>query len=131
MKEIDPSELSEFLYRHPDALIVDVRFEHERQEVGYLEDALHVPWLTPDWEINENFVSEINRITSKHCHMVFVCRSGHRSADACRLLAEYGFTQAYNLRGGHNALALLEAARPLLVLSENFTHFGRAIAAAA
>jgi rhodanese-related sulfurtransferase len=32
--------------------------------------------------------------------IVVACRSGHRSASACRTLKKHGFEQAHNLSGG-------------------------------
>lgn len=131
MKEISAHALSDFLDEHPDTLIIDVRFDYEREEVGYLDDSLHVPWFTPDWEINPDFINKIKMISSRGCRMVMVCRSGHRSGDACQLLEEHGYREVYNLKGGHIALAQAEAIQSQPLLSGNFTRLTSAIPAVA
>ena len=41
----------------------------------------------------------------KQAHMVFICRSGARSAQACAFLQQQGFDNVHNLRGGMFAWA--------------------------
>lgn len=71
-------------------LFVDVREPHEFAD-AHIAGALLMPLgtLSKRW-------SELQ----KHADIVVVCRSGNRSAAACRQLQAAGITQAANLSGG-------------------------------
>lgn len=105
MKTILPEQLSSFLDRHREAVIIDVRFAYERGEVGYLAKSHHIPWYTPEWEINADFVSEVAKIVSKQGVIMMICRSGHRACDAGELLEQHGYRQVYNLQSGFAGLS--------------------------
>ena len=96
--EITPSELarSQFSGR-----IVDVREPGEFYgELGHLSGAELVPLSTLSAQ-----AARWNRDEP----IVLVCRSGRRSGDAARLLAQRGFRHVFNLTGGmlaHNAAGL-------------------------
>lgn len=89
--EIDPADLQ----RLRDARLVDVRERDEYEgELGRIPSASLVPLASlvhaaRDWERSER--------------VVVVCRSGRRSAQGAAQLAQLGFTQVFNLRGGMQA----------------------------
>ncbi|MGB8954027.1 MAG: rhodanese-like domain-containing protein [Tumebacillaceae bacterium] len=88
--EITADEVQARLLRGDAPLIVDVR-EDEEVAHGMIPDAIHIPlaeldaWLN-DWELDDE--------------IVFVCRTGRRSAVACEQLTARGFVNVKNFVGG-------------------------------
>jgi adenylyltransferase/sulfurtransferase len=90
MKECSPIELKALLDSGETFRLIDVREPHE-WEIGHIEGAELVPLATvptacAGWDHDER--------------LVLMCRSGKRSADALAHLAQQGFTDLTNLRGG-------------------------------
>jgi rhodanese-related sulfurtransferase len=104
MINIYPKELGVFLQCNPETVLVDIRFEYEREENGFIARSHHIPWYTPDWETNPDFVSEMDQIANRNDSIVIICRSGHRSLDASNLLKERGFVRVFNLARGYEGL---------------------------
>ena len=100
MKNIEPNEIPEFLAKQPDAVLIDVRFGYELDEVGYLRQSHHIPLYMPDWEMNAGFVQDVAAIAQLDTPIVIICRTGNRSCAAVEMLEEYGFTCVYNLMQG-------------------------------
>jgi rhodanese-related sulfurtransferase len=75
-----------------DALVLDVREDKEWAE-GHIQNAKHIPL-----GLLSKRISELDKYKDKP--IVVSCRSGHRSATACRTLKKNGFEQAHNLTGG-------------------------------
>ncbi|MCS0629094.1 aminotransferase class V-fold PLP-dependent enzyme [Telluria mixta] len=94
--QLHPDTLAVFLRRHEDALLVDVR-EAAEAAAGALtlhgRDAHHVP-LSRLAEHLPGWLSDPAR------PIVFVCRSGNRSAKAALCLRRAGHAQAWTLVGG-------------------------------
>ena len=91
IKEIDPSELAQWVNDADHNLrVIDVR---QMQEIamGTVPKAEALPLHTLPIKIHE--LSPMDKL-------VFVCRSGARSAQACMFLQQNGFSNVYNLRGG-------------------------------
>jgi rhodanese-related sulfurtransferase len=87
--DIEPEEL---LQRKKDSVIVDVRRSEERtSELGHIQDSI---WIQLD------FLSDRVNELPKDKDVVFVCRSGGRSAMATKIALESGFSKVYNMRGG-------------------------------
>ncbi|NOT16720.1 MAG: hypothetical protein HOP20_01465 [Sulfuriferula sp.] len=109
MLEISSQALSGFLINYPSAVVVDVRFANERDEYGYMNVSHHVPLFTGDWEPNPDFATALSAVAPPDAIVLFVCRSGNRSRVAGEMAAEQGYTQIYNITGGHVALLELAA----------------------
>jgi cysteine sulfinate desulfinase/cysteine desulfurase-like protein/rhodanese-related sulfurtransferase len=100
--QLRPQRLDAFLRRHEDALLVDVREGCEREADGM---RLHG---------RETHAVPLSRLAEHLGHLlavprrplVFVCRSGNRSARAALCLQRLGHAQAWSLAGG---LALADA----------------------
>lgn len=77
---------------HHEALVVDVRSMAEFKD-GHILNAENIP-------LNglSNSLKKLEKNKSKP--IIAVCKSGSRSAAACRSLRKAGFEQVFNLRGG-------------------------------
>lgn len=83
------------------AVIVDVRTAEERKFVGQVPDTLHVAWATgTSLTRNPRFVKELEAKVGKDRVVLFLCRSGKRSALAAEAAAKAGFAHAYNILDG-------------------------------
>lgn len=70
--------------------VIDVREAHEFAR-GHIPGARHIPLGQLQARLGELDPAR---------EIVVVCRSGHRSGIACRILAQHGFSDARNLIGG-------------------------------
>ena len=108
---LDAAALQEFLQRHPNALLVDVR---ESQE--HLVGVPAAPWggkvvSVPLGQLAGQIPAWM--AASVPVPLVFFCRSGNRSTRAAQCLRRLGYAQAYDLAGGLALGALPSAALPL------------------
>ncbi|MFD0671868.1 rhodanese-like domain-containing protein [Cohnella sp. GCM10027633] len=78
-------------------LLIDVR-EHEEVAHGMIEGAIHMPLGQVPQRLDEIPRDE---------EVIFICRSGYRSDNACQYLSALGFKGATNLVGGMLAWASL------------------------
>ena len=96
INEIDAAELADWVTEGENPFhIVDVR-EMNEINAGTIPDALPMPLATVPLRLNE---------FNKDHTLVFICRSGARSAQACAFLQQQGFDNVHNLRGGMFAWA--------------------------
>lgn len=101
--EVTPEEAWTLLERLPDAEVVDVRTSAERKFVGYPLRGVHVPWKEyPGMEENANFRAELRGQVGDPGErvLVFMCRSGGRSAKGAEAATGAGYTNCYNLLQG-------------------------------
>jgi rhodanese-related sulfurtransferase len=81
--------------------LVDVRTTEERKFVGHVPNTLHVPWATGTaMTRNPRFTRELEAKVKKDQAILFLCRSGKRSAEAAIAATKAGFTQAFNVLEG-------------------------------
>jgi len=108
--DIAPEETWKRLQNNADAVLIDVRTPEEWAYVGVPDisqlgrDCLFVPWqFYPQNNINPNFVHQVLE-TAKPPNdatpLLFICRSGVRSAYAAHALTEMGHSQCYNVAHG-------------------------------
>ena len=91
IKEIDAPELALWVSeKHPNMRVIDVRGMNEIA-TGTVSGAEAVPLHTLPVKLNE---------FSRDEKLVFICRSGARSAQACMFLQQQGYDNVFNLRGG-------------------------------
>lgn len=83
-------EAKRILDSTPDALLLDVRSEEE-YITGHAVDAI----LFPLDEISDIAADDI--IPSFDAPLLIYCRSGRRSAEAARLLEDYGYETIYDI----------------------------------
>ncbi len=77
----------------PNAVLLDVRTPGE-VAAGILEGAKSIDFQNP------NFATNVGKLDKTKSYFVY-CRSGMRSASACRTMHGMGFTKLVNLSGGY------------------------------
>jgi rhodanese-related sulfurtransferase len=88
------------------ATIVDVRTPMEFRDVGHIPDTPLVVWPRDGGpEDLHRFVEEIRAGFEPTRALLLICRSGVRSHHAAHLLAQAGFTRAYNVLEGFEGAA--------------------------
>ena len=90
IKEIDASSLKEMMDKGEDIQLIDVRSQVEFAQ-GIIKGGEFAPLHTVPLKMNE---------LDKDKTVVFYCRSGARSAQACSYVAQNTDIEALNLRGG-------------------------------
>jgi rhodanese-related sulfurtransferase len=90
IKEIDAAELEARIAEGSDFLLLDIRNAGELAQ-GVLPDAEHIPMHLIPVRAAE---------LPKDKDVILYCHSGVRSYHACTYLAQQGFINAINLRGG-------------------------------
>jgi adenylyltransferase/sulfurtransferase len=99
MQELTVQELKEKIDNKEDVFVLDVRepFEQYQSKLDYDNSK-----LIPVGELG----SRMDEIESeKDREIVCLCRSGARSAQACKMLERNGFENVKNLKGGINKWA--------------------------
>jgi len=99
MEEITVHAFKEKIDHQEKVFLLDVRepFEQYQSNIDYENSA-----LIPVGQLSDR----INEIEDhKDEEVVCMCRSGSRSAEACKLLEEKGFSNVKNLKGGINQWA--------------------------
>ncbi len=92
MFTITPKELASLLDKSPEKIdLIDVRWTGEYAEV-HIPAALNIPLHLLPLRMNE---------VNKAKQVIFICRSGGRSSQACSLAESEGI-KAYNLTWGMN-----------------------------
>jgi len=93
MADLTQEEWSEQYEAKDDAIILDVRTEDEFEN-GYIPNAKNI-----DIYLGQEFISELKQLDKNKSYYVY-CRSGNRSGQACAIMNQLGFENAYNLEGG-------------------------------
>jgi rhodanese-related sulfurtransferase len=90
IQEIDASTLENRIDAGDDFLLLDIRSAGELAQ-GVLPNAVHIPMHLIPLRLSE---------LPKDKDVILYCHSGARSYHACAYLAQQGYTNAVNLRGG-------------------------------
>jgi rhodanese-related sulfurtransferase len=106
--DLGPAEAYQLLEQDPDAVLVDVRTHAEWAYVGLPDlrrlgrDVVRVEWTRyPDGARNEEFLDELAAAgVDRDRPVVFLCRSGVRSAAAAEAATRAGYARAYNMSEG-------------------------------
>jgi rhodanese-related sulfurtransferase len=94
-------ELAWQLFQQGDAVLVDVRTPEELSYVGRVPEAKHVAWATGTAQVrNPRFVRELESKIPKDAVVLFLCRSGKRSAAAAEAATKAGYRSAFNVLEG-------------------------------
>lgn len=102
-KSIEPAFICDYIKKHPDAILLDVRTKEEFEgktnpNFGTLKNAINIPL-----QELESKLSGIRHFKTKEI-LVF-CSHSHRSPRASYLLTQNGFTNVTNMAGGMSLLA--------------------------
>lgn len=90
VSEITVSELKEKFDREDRFILLDVR-EPEEYHRCCIDGSVHIPL--------GDLHNHLSRLDNQKAYVVY-CRSGKRSAAACKLLLQQGFDDVVNLSGG-------------------------------
>ncbi len=102
IRQITPTEASRELAADASAVYLDVRTPEEF-EAGHPSGARNVPVVLFGGggpRPNPEFLATVQRHLSPALKLIVGCRSGVRSQAACELLAQAGFADLANVRGG-------------------------------
>lgn len=81
------------LQNDANGVVLDVRTENEVAE-GIIPNAIHINIYK-----GQGFIDDIEKLDKTKNYYVY-CRSGNRSGQACSVMNQLGFENAYNLVGG-------------------------------
>lgn len=95
MADLSQQAWASQLKNDENAVILDVRTDAEVSE-GYIPNSIHL-----DIFQGQNFIDSIKELDANKNYYVY-CRSGNRSGQACSLMNQLGFENAFNLMGGFN-----------------------------
>ena len=110
--DIGPSEAMRLLRERADAQLIDVRTRPEWMFVGMADtseagrDPIALEWQRyPHMDVDPGFADRLEaelaaRGAGKDAPLLFLCRSGARSAAAASLMTARGYTAAHNVAGG-------------------------------
>ena len=93
MEDLTQEEWALQLANDSNAVILDVRTDVEVAE-GIIPNAIHL-----DIYKGQEFINELETLDKTKNYYVY-CRSGNRSGQACAIMEQLGFNNAYNLEGG-------------------------------
>lgn len=91
-KSISSSQAEKLIKDCDDLVIIDVR-RYNEFKTGKIPNAINIPVEELEWEIED--LKE-----NKEKPTLVYCKAGHKSALACQMLEEEGFTNLYNLGQG-------------------------------
>jgi len=106
--DLSPMEAWKLLESEPSAVLVDVRTRAEWTYVGGADlsplnkKPVLLEWQTfPEGQRNARFADELDAAgVERDAPILFLCRSGARSAAAAKLMTERGYTRCYNISEG-------------------------------
>lgn len=93
----------------PHAQVLDVRLG-PYPAATRIRGAYHVPWLTPAWTRNPDFLARVLECLAREDHVLVICRDGQISCEAAAMLEQSGFRHVYNVLGGYEEIE--RCARP-------------------
>ncbi|KAA0918759.1 rhodanese-like domain-containing protein [Dietzia sp. ANT_WB102] len=105
--DLPPRQAWDLLASDPDAVLVDVRTSAEWQWVGGADlselgkRTLGIEWMMSSGEPNPRFLEQLGEAgVAPEAPVLFLCRSGGRSAAAAQAATAAGFGSAYNVAEG-------------------------------
>jgi rhodanese-related sulfurtransferase len=117
--DVGPSTAWKILSERTDAVLVDVRTRAEWNYVGLpdLEKLTKRPTLIewqvfPTMQLNADFVADLSAtVPDKEVPLLFLCRSGARSAAAAKAMTAAGYSRCFNVAEGFEGPLDAEAKR--------------------
>jgi rhodanese-related sulfurtransferase len=103
MNEINSQQAYDLMQTDGEYIYLDVRSVPEF-EAGHAPGAVNIPLLhfEPGFGMkpNEEFTVVVSATFDKSTKLLIGCKAGGRSARACEILSQIGFTDLTNIRGG-------------------------------
>lgn len=103
MKDVSPQEAYDRLQSDSECIYLDVRSVPEF-EAGHPIGAINIPLLHLDpnrgMTPNPDFSAVVEAVLPKDAKIFIGCKSGGRSANACQLMSQMGYSDVTNVRGG-------------------------------
>ena len=103
MKELNAQEAYDLMQADPEYIYLDVRSVPEF-EAGHPTRAINIPIMhfAPGTGMspNQDFNAVVEGALPKDAKLVVGCKTGGRSARACEVMGQMGFTNVANIRGG-------------------------------
>lgn len=101
-KTVEPSEICNYIAKHPSVVLLDVRtkeeFEGAREpNFGTLKNAINIPI----GEVRSR-ITELQKF--KNSEIVVFCSHSHRSPQVSYILAQKGFKKVRNMNGGMSVM---------------------------
>ncbi|GGW71742.1 rhodanese [Winogradskyella epiphytica] len=96
MADLSQEEWTKQLEADNNSIVLDVRTPEEVAQ-GVIPNAIHI-----DIFKGQGFIDEVEKLDKTKNYYVY-CRSGGRSGQACSVMNQLGFENAYNLMGGFDA----------------------------
>ena len=93
MADLSQNDWTKQLLEDNNSVVLDVRTQEEI-ELGVIPNAVHI-----DIYKGQGFIDEVNQLDKTKNYYVY-CKAGGRSAQACVVMNQLGFENAYNLIGG-------------------------------
>ncbi len=91
--ELDVNSFLEAYDSNADHLILDVRTEKELERDRISDNQIEIDLFKPD------FIQRVNQLDRSKVYFIY-CRSGSRSATACKAMIDLGFDKVNNITGG-------------------------------
>ena len=103
MKELSAQDAYDLMQSDPEYVYLDVRSVPEF-EAGHATGAINIPILHfapgAGMSPNEDFAAVVEAALAKDAKLVVGCKTGGRSARACEVMSQMGYTNVANVRGG-------------------------------
>ena len=100
IEEIMPWDVPEFMAKHPDALLLDIR-ERDEFARAHIPGTLNVPRGILESAAERDYAeTEPALVTARDKPVLIICRSGNRSAFAAETLGQMGFTDVRSVKLG-------------------------------
>jgi len=106
--DVTPATAWKILSEHKDAVLIDCRTRAEWNYVGVPElEAIGKKLALLEWQVfpsmqqNPEFVTALgNAVADKDTPLLFLCRSGARSAAAAKAMSAAGYSTCFNVADG-------------------------------
>ncbi len=103
MKELSAQDAYDLMQSDPEYIYLDVRSVPEF-EAGHARGAINIPIMhfAPGIGMspNQDFAAVVEAALAKDAKLVVGCKTGVRSARACEVMSQMGYTSVANVRGG-------------------------------
>ncbi len=104
IRQIDALQAKERLDSGDGSIYLDVRSEPEFEN-GHVPGALNIPLMhldpvTRQMSPNPDFLDVVKAVLPPDARLIVGCMSGARSQKACELMAQAGYAELSNVRGG-------------------------------